>query len=150
MKNLIVLAALITCTLTFGQERQHENKEHHKKGKMEQMKDLSPEQIATLKTKKLTLALDLSKNQQDKVHALQLENAKNRKEQKAKRKEQKDSKKPELTSEEKFNRQNKGLDKRIAAKNAMKSILTEDQFKKWEHMQRDASTRKRKQHKKDR
>ena len=52
MKRLIVLAALIISFTSSAQEDLKEKREHHRKGKMEMMKDLSPEQMATLKTKK--------------------------------------------------------------------------------------------------
>ena len=87
---------------------------------MAHLKDLSPEQMATLRTKKMTLSLDLSKAQQDKVYALHLDEAKTRKEQRAKRNHNKGTEKPNLSSDEKFNKMNERLDKKIAAKNKMK------------------------------
>jgi hypothetical protein len=130
MKKLILLAALVMSSAIFAQERYSD-----KKDKMAHVKDLSPEQMATLRTKKMTLALDLSKDQQDKIYALQLEEAKTRKEQRAKRENDKGTEKPKLSSEEKFNKMNERLDKKIASKNKMKSILSEEQFKKWQHTQ---------------
>jgi len=145
MKKLIVLAALVISSLTFGQDDHREKREHHKKRKMEMMKDFSPEQIATLKTKKMTLALDLTKTQQDKMHALHLESAKARKKQLKKREQLKDTEKPKLSSEERYKKMNSILDRKIEMKNKIKSILTEEQFQKWERSQKQAIGKK-KQH----
>ena len=138
MKKLILLAALVMSSVIFGQERHSDKREQHRKGKMEHLKDLSPEQMAILRTKKMTLALDLSKEQQDKIYSMQLDEAKKRKEHFEKR----DQKKTELTSEEKFNKMNERLDKKIVTKNKMKSILSEEQFKKWQHTQQKNNHKK--------
>ncbi len=150
MKNLIVLAALITCTLTFGQERHHEKKDQHRKRNLKQLEDLSSEQIATLKTKKMTMDLDLSKSQQSKIYTLQLNMVKARKEKQIIINKNNGVLKQELSPEEKFNRMNSRLDRKIAFKNKMKSILSDEQFTKWKHMQHHVSSRKRKHHKKSR
>lgn len=146
MKKLIVLAALVISSVTFGQENHREKREHHKKGKMEMMKDLSPEQMATLRTKKMTLALDLTKTQQNKMHALHLENAKARKDQMKKREQLKGTEKPKLSSEEKYQKMNSVLDRKIEMKSKMKSILTEEQFQKWERSQKQNRSKKKKHH----
>ena len=146
MKKLIVLAALVISSVTFGQVEHHEKRAHHKKGKMEMMKDFTPEQIATLKTKKMTLVLDLTKTQQDKMHALHLENAKVRKEQMKKREQLKGTEKPKLSSEEKYKKMNSVLDIKIKMKSKMKSILTEEQFKKWERSQKQSRSKKKQHH----
>lgn len=146
MKKLIVLAALVISSVTFGQENHREKREHHKKGRMEMMKDLSPEQMATLRTKKMTLALDLTKTQQNKMHALHLENAKARKDQMKKREQLKGTEKPKLSSEEKYQKMNSVLDRKIEMKSKMKSILTEEQFQKWERSQKQNRSKKKKHH----
>ncbi len=106
-----------------------------RKGKHNAMRDFTPEQVATLQTKKMTLALDLTTAQQNSVKALALENAKARKakmeERKAKRKDG-EAKKP--TAEERFTMQNEMLDHKIAQRTKMKNILSEEQFAKWQKM----------------
>ncbi len=146
MKKLIVLAALVISSVTFGQEEHRKKRSHQKKGKMEMMKDLSPEQMATIRTKKMTLALDLTKTQQNKMHALHLENAKARKDQMKKREQHKDTERPKLSSEEKYQKMNSVLDKKIEMKSKVKSILTEEQFQKWERSQKQSINKKKKQH----
>lgn len=106
------------------------------------MKDLTPQEIATLQTKKMTLSLDLDQNQQTEIQTLFLASAterKNKMEERQANKEQ--GKRP--TKEERYAMQNERLDQMIAQKAAMKEILTDAQFEKWERMQH-----KRKQGKK--
>ncbi|PHS03664.1 MAG: hypothetical protein COA88_15380 [Kordia sp.] len=146
MKKLIVLAALVISTVTFGQEDHKEKREHHKKGKMEMMKDLSPEQMATLRTKKMILALGLTKAQQEKIHALHLEGAKARKKHMKNRAENRGVEKPKLSSEEKYQKINSVLDRKIEMKSKMKSILTQEQFQKWERSQKQSRNKKKKHH----
>lgn len=148
MKKLFVITLLVVSGSVFAQRSMHHDakKQHHKK---EFMKDLSAEQIATLKTKKMTLALDLNKGQQDKMYALSLTEVKAHKQQMETRKKtmnKADGKKPELSSDEKFQRMNTKLDKKIALKNKIKSILTEEQFQKWQRLQKHSKSKKRKQH----
>lgn len=119
------------------------------KGGRDRMKDLSPEQVATLKTKKATLALDLSKAQQAQMKAYILENAKIRKVKMEERKAQKESaeaKKP--TSEERYARANERLDYQIAQKAKLAEILSDEQMEKWGQLQhRKGKHRKGKGHK---
>lgn len=107
------------------------------------MKDLTPEQVATLKTKKMTLALDLTKAQQKQVKVIQLENAERRKAQMEERKAQREEgevKKP--TSEERYAMANARLDHQIAQKAEMKKILSEEQYAQWQTMQQHKSQRR--------
>lgn len=100
------------------------------------MQDLIPEQRATLQTKKMTLALDLTEVQQKQIKAIQLENAKMRKAKMEERKAQKEAgeaKKP--TSEERFAMYNARLDRQIAQKAELKKILSDTQYEKWEQLQ---------------
>ena len=104
------------------------------------MKDLTPEQIATLQTKRMTLALDLTESQQSEIQALNLENAKTRKAKMEARRSSAEKvegeKKARPTSEELYAMQNERLDHQIAQRERMKKILSEEQFKKWEKMGR--------------
>lgn len=127
MKNVALVVMLLVGMTAMAQKG--------KDNRRGAMKDLTPEQVATLQTKQMTLALDLSQAQQSKIQAMNLENAKLRKtkmeERKAARKEG-DAKRP--TSEERYAMKNEMLDHQIAQKAAMKKILSEDQFEKWSKM----------------
>lgn len=102
-------------------------------GKRSGMRDLTPQQEATLQTKKLTLELDLNQSQQKEIESMLLTNAELRKT----KQEQRKAKKEEgtrPTNEERFAMQNERLDNRIAHKTEMKKLLTEEQFTTWEKM----------------
>ncbi len=124
----IVMAILVMAAISVSAQ------DHNMKGKRGDMKDLSPEQVATLQTKKMTLALDLNESQQAKVKTILTKDATARKAKMADRKASKEDGKKVLTSEEKYAKQNERLDHQIARKKEMKSILTADQFDKWEKM----------------
>lgn len=111
--------------------------EHHRGKKMAMMKmtDMTPEQMATLQAKRMTLALELSIGQQEQIQKMNLETAKLRKtkmeEWKAK-KENGEMKKP--TSKEHYEIQNARLDLQIANQAKIKEILNEEQYAKWKNM----------------
>jgi protein CpxP len=99
-------------------------------------RDRSPEQVASIQSKKMTLALDLDATQQARVEQLLLVNAKERQTHKMNKKDR-----VQLNDLEKLTRMETMLDKRIAVKREMKSILNADQYKSWEKMM--AKTAKR-------
>ena len=99
---------------------------NHLNQNMEKMKEMSPEQEATLWTKKMTLELDLNETQQDQMYALILEKAK------AKSQHFKNLPKERLNEEQIFKMEVDRLDQKIAMKKALKSILTKKQFERWE------------------
>jgi hypothetical protein len=99
-------------------------------GKNGFFKDLSADQIATIKTKKLVLILDLSKSQETKIYDLNLNIAKT-----MKSKQTLKNKKGKPSSEERYSFIIQRLDNQIAVKKEFKSILTDEQFVKWEKIQ---------------
>lgn len=101
---------------------------------------LTPEQQATLITKKMTLALDLNKQQVDKVYNIQLEQTQKRKAFIAERKKED---RPELTKKQRYELEAKKLDNQIAVQNEMKSILTADQFEKWRKIKNKQKQKRR-------
>jgi len=126
MKNLFVILLLSVSFMMTAQ--------NPKKGKMEARKemrenrsDYSPQQIAELQTKKMTLELDLSEKQQKDVNAINVEIATKRKALAENRKDKK-----ELTDTEKFELRSKMLDEKITLKTKMKNILNDDQYARWE------------------
>ena len=133
MKKL-VLVVMALCAIQITSAQGHQKS---KKGM-----NLSAEEIATIQTKKMTLALDLTEAQQDGIYQVNLENAKLRKAHMAERKAKRESgeaKKP--TKEERIEMVNKRLDHQIAVKAKMKDILSEEQYKKWERMMAKKSTK---------
>lgn len=95
--------------------------------------NMTPEQMATMRNKQMTLALDLNESQQNKLLAL---NKQNSKDFKALRGEKK-----ELTKEERFELKSQMLDKQIANQREMKNILNEDQYGKWREIQKTRSSK---------
>ncbi|MBO0330394.1 MULTISPECIES: hypothetical protein [Flavobacteriaceae] len=131
MKRLTVVLVML---MSIGMAAQRNDGPRMRKGpKM----DMTAEQMATLQTKHMTLALDLTKAQQDKVYEISLENAQFRKakwdEIKA-LKESGDWKRP--SSEERFEMENARLDRQIAMQGKMKKVLDEKQYETWQKMQK--------------
>ena len=103
--------------------------------RMQAMKALTPEQEATLWTKKMTLELDLNKNQQDQMYELILEKTKKIK----LRMENKPKERP--SKEEIYYMHISRLDEAIAMKESLKKILNDDQFAQWELMKNKKSSK---------
>lgn len=149
MKKLVIVALLLSGMTALAQKEEMKGRQHS-------MKDLNPEQIATLQTKKMTLALDLTEAQQTKLKSVFMANATERKAKMEARKAQKESGK-KLTSDEKYTMHNERLDHQIAQKKKMKELLNEEQYAKWEKMQHrkgkhskgEGRKGKSKEHKKD-
>ena len=119
--RLFVIAILLTSTIN-AQER---------KERIEKRADFTPEQIAELHTKKMTLNFDLDKNQQKAVYDLKKKQAEEHQiMRKDFRHKNQDGVKP--TSDERFQFKNNQLKRQLETKNAMKNILRKDQFEKWE------------------
>ena len=117
MRKLIVLAVLMAGITAMAQKPERE------RGQRGDMRDMTPEQMATLQTKQMTLALDLTEAQQKQIQSLNLDNAK-------KRAESGEAKK--LSSEERYAMKTAMLDRQIAQKEKMKKILNNEQYEKWE------------------
>ncbi|WP_372744362.1 Spy/CpxP family protein refolding chaperone [Lutibacter sp.] len=124
MKKIIGFTVLVLM-LSFTMNAQN------KKGGNRQGSDYTPEQMATLQTKKMTLRLDLTEGQQKEIYKLMLTSAKEREIQREEfQKNRKDGVK--LTADEKFDREKLRLEKQLTQKAAMKKILNADQYEKWE------------------
>ena len=132
MKKIVVIAlALVTLN---GMAQEKKQKRMDRGDRTELRNDMTPNDIADLKTKKLTLDLDLTDKQQKDVHKLILEQAttreKLRKEQQAKASDNKE--KP--SKDELVQRKKDRLDEQIHMKRKMKAILTAEQYAKYEKM----------------
>lgn len=117
MKNVLIICLAL---FTFGMQAQRGNNEGNSQ-RNNNHKDYTAEQIAELRTKKMTLKLDLSEKQQEKVYNLNLQNAKRIKANKGKGKRDKS-----------FEEKSAFLDDKIAEKKELKAVLTKEQFEKWE------------------
>lgn len=142
MKKLLIALMVLLSISTYAQENRG-----GERGPGKEMRgnrpDLSPEQMAELATKKLTLHLDLSEAQQKKINTLELDKAKTRKthfENKSERKQ--------LSDTERFEQKTQRMDAQIAYKKEMKSILNEAQYQKWETGKVEKRKRGRSKHNK--
>ena len=147
MKKLILIAIAFISLNAVAQDKKREHSKKDAKEKRELAKDLSADEIATLGSKKMTLALDLSDKQQAQVKEILLEQATSRKQKMAEREKSKNdanAKKP--TKEERIKMMNSKLDNQIAMKQKMKTILTPEQYEKWENMQGKRGQKGNKKH----
>ncbi len=124
MKNLILALLLTTSVVAFGQ---------NEKRKMNGNQDFTPEQQAILKTKKMTLALDLTKDQQGEI--LQI-NKTWIQEKTATKAAHKSLNKEEMSSDQKFDLMDQMLDTKLAHQEQIKKILNKDQYKLWKESSR--------------
>ncbi|MDD5150515.1 MAG: hypothetical protein PHC28_08540 [Flavobacterium sp.] len=126
MKKLMIAALLVVGMSGFAQNRQ----EMGNRPDRSEMEKMSPEQQNQLMLKKMTLELDLNAKQQEQVKQIIVEKSAKRESMKTERMAKKDEgKKP--TADERFEMKNKMLDEQIAMKDKMKSILSPEQFEKW-------------------
>lgn len=134
MKRLIVIALALVCIQGFAQEGMKE--QPNREERAQRMSNLTPEETANLRTKKMTLHLDLNEAQQKEIYAINLENATKRKEMMDTFRAKKESGNMQKPSEEqRLAMKNAKLDHQIAMKAKMKKILNEEQFDKWEKYQ---------------
>ena len=138
MKKLVLIAlALITLQVSAQGERGQRQK-MEKKEYAAGMNDFTPEQMAQLQTKQMTLALDLTEAQQKEIMTVNLENAKLKKsfmEERQKMMASSDTKEP--TKDERFKMKMNMLDHKIEIKKKMSKILDKEQLNKWEAMNQE-------------
>ena len=135
MKTLFTTILLFIGFVTLAQP-QHERMKREKR--IENIKNMTPEQQATLWSKKMTLKLDLNASQQEEIYTLILEKAKRNK------MHQKNNVKKSLSNEERFKMQENLLDEKIKMRNTMKSILNPDQYEQWKKIEKQKERKKRK------
>ncbi len=109
-------------------------------GKKMGQNNYTPQQMAELQTKKMTLALDLTPAQQSKVMALNQKMATERSARMQKFRSMRESGNT-MTSEDRFKMQNEILDIQIKNQAEMKKILNKDQYEQWEKMRKKRANR---------
>lgn len=139
-----MIVALVFAGLQMNaQDKKRDKIREGRQDRMAMMNDLSAEEMANLKTKKMTLHLDLTSAQQEKVKAIVLEESQMRKAKMLEMKSKKDAgtlQKP--SKEQRLEMMNARLDKQIAMKAKMKDILNEEQYARWEQSMSKRSHRK--------
>lgn len=133
MKKLSLLVIMLISISAFSQQKG----QYHKGANS----DMTPEETATLQTKKLTLHLDLNEAQQQEIKNLYQEKAEKRSTLMAERKKM-SAEDLEKLKENRFKRMNARLDNQLAHQEKMKLVLNEEQFKKWQ----DSRSKMKKSH----
>ncbi|WP_335967299.1 hypothetical protein [Galbibacter sp. PAP.153] len=128
----LLLIVLITAT-SFAQEKNKSDRKDRTE-KREKFKsfysDLTPDQIAELKTKRMALALDLTDAQQKEVLSLNKDLAtKHKAKIEAWKAKKNTAEKP--TKDERYAMLNAQLDEQLAVQGKMKKILDNDQYESW-------------------
>nr|PID69179.1 MAG: hypothetical protein CR989_03165 [Flavobacteriales bacterium] len=132
MKKIILSGVLILFVLmAFAQEKAQQERRG---------KQFTPEQRATLLTKKMQLHLDLSSDQYKKLLTVNTDFL--NKKQMAMGNRESDGR--EISKEGKFDMLNAKMDAKIAHQNEVKKILNEEQFKKYLKMPKDIGRRHKK------
>ena len=133
MKTIVMIVMTFVTLQVTAQKQKEDHRKRERMERVHKQHDYSPDQMATLKTKKMTLKLDLTETQQKEIHKIILANAKERKTKMEAHKKMRAENKDEKPSKEaRFNMMNERLDKQIALKKQMKSILSKEQFEKFE------------------
>ncbi len=145
MKKLVVIAlALITLN---GMAQEKRNQSVDREELSEFRKDMTPNEIAGLKSKQMTLQLDLTDKQQSKVHSIILTHSKTNQNLRKESKGANDDQKEKRSKDDFVKMQNHRLDQKIEMKREMKAILSPEQYAKFEKM-RPRQHRKKRNHKK--
>lgn len=142
MRNTLILIAFVISFGGFAQKTERMQKKQQM-DRSEIAKNLSAEEMAALRTKKLTLQLDLTESQQQSIKALLVNQISDRKEKMQNRPKKgiiKDS--TNLSAQVYYKIKSQRLDQRIAFQNKMKTILTDTQFDTWKIMNQQYSNKK--------
>lgn len=143
MARIVSLLALFICfSLTINAQ---------KKQFFKNKKRLTTEQLTTLKVKKMTLELELSEIQQNKLTPVIKELISEHSAQLDKKRELKNDVK-KINPNERYQMANKILDRKIMFQKEMRTILNEEQFKKFKTLEkkRNEKMKKRRHQKKKR
>jgi hypothetical protein len=140
MARIVCLLALFICfSLTINAQ---------KKQFFKNKKRLTTEQLTTLKVKKMTLELELSEIQQNKLTPVIKELISERSAQLDKKRELKNDVK-KINPNERYQMANKILDRKIMFQKEMRTILNEEQFKKFKTLKKKRNEKmKKKRHQK--
>lgn len=131
MKKIVIICILLAGFNAMAQEREGRSNGRN------YLKEMTPEQVATLSSKRLALALDLNEGQRTQVMDLQLQRIKERRAfMESREGSGTDTSRTDLSPEDRYERLNTRLDSKLAYKASMKKILSEKQYEDWVKMQR--------------
>ena len=99
--------------------------------------DFTPEQMATLQSKRMALMLDLTEKQQQQVYGLKLKSAQARKARMGERKALKGNGQQERPSaQQRYDWRVAQLDRQLAHQEQMQKILNDEQYQQWRTLRR--------------
>lgn len=130
--KILIAIAFFTLQTTFAQRPEWTKQNGERSEHTDFMQDFTAEQMATLQTKRMTLLLDLSQDQINKVYDINLNAAKSRESKMAEMKNKKSQGKP--SSEDRYLMLSNRIDKRIAYKKELEKVLNKEQLEKWSTM----------------
>lgn len=125
MKYILLTAAFMLTTLSI----QAQKRGMQISNSNDLAANAAPQDLAAIQAKKMTLALDLTDQQEKQITALLTQNHLTRKENKMTREEYK-----AMPVEQKMVLRQKRMDEKIATKRAFKKILNEEQYADFEKM----------------
>lgn len=131
MKKMLLLIVILTVGITTAQEEEATATQKKER--------LSPEQRASIKSKKMTLALDLTDRQQAEVYSILMAEAKNNPKEPVSRRQR-----AQLDPSERFNRMQERIDGQIRVKRQLKQVLSKVQYAKFEKMMRERTQKVKK------
>lgn len=127
---MVRIVSLLALFIYFSLTTNAQNKQLFKNKKR-----LTTEQLTTLKVKKMTLELELSEIQQNKLTPVIKELISERSAQLDKKRELKNDVK-KINPNERYQMANKILDRKIMFQKEMRTILNEEQFKKFKRLEK--------------
>ena len=125
MKKISLILILMLSISAFAQDRKQERKQDHKMDKVE----MSADETATLRTKRMALKLDLSQDQQSRLKTLFTEQATYQKAMMAQHKEMR--KDTATWNKNQFAIRNARLDHQKEMQDKIKNILNPAQYEIW-------------------
>ena len=129
MKNLCIIIMVLIGVSSFAQQKEN----HRKLMKERAGMNMTAEEKAILKSKQLTLALDLTERQQEEFQKLYVDRAEDKVK---RRKEMKEAVEDSKLKAEAFEKMNTRLDKEIAFQQSIQKILNKEQYMLWKDSQR--------------
>ena len=129
MKRLCFIMMMLVAVSSFAQQKEDRRKPMKERAGM----NMTAEEKAILKSKQLTLALDLTEKQQEEFQKLYVDRAEDRMKM---REEMKDAAEDGKLKEEAFERMNTRLDKEIAFQQSIQKVLSPEQYQLWKNAQR--------------
>lgn len=125
MKKISLILILMLSISAFAQDRKQERKQDHKMDKVE----MTADEMATLRTKKMALKLDLTQDQQSRLKTLFTEQATYQKSMRAQHREMR--KDTATWNKNQFAIRNARLDHQKEMQDKIRTILTPAQFETW-------------------